>query len=749
MLLLSTLFSLATPTALATQPADTLKTYAVQAITVSRPIKHNGYFENEPVSVSVFTKEFMKTNRIAETKDLSLVVPNFIQPDYGAKMTSSIYVRGIGARMDQPSVGLYIDDIPVLNKNNYDIDYYDVSELYLLRGPQGTLYGRNTIGGVIDMHTLSPLSYKGTRINAGYGNGNTSEANVSTYHKLSEDLGISIALHHKYSDGFFTNRYDDTSADRILSEGGRLKIEYRFAPGWTMINTFFSDYVKQKGFAYAPFDEQTGQTGAIDHNDQCSYERFNIMDGLTFRYDDSRFSISSTTSYQYTDDDMMLDQDFTPASMFTLRQQQREHGVTQEFVLRTNGDSPWQSTSGLFGFYKGLKMEAPVTLKRDGIEELILDNANKGIQMMFPGEELLIEDSEIPIHSLFRTPVLGASIYHQSSYTIGRWKFTAGIRADYEHTSIKYGNSAALRYLFTLNMADYAELPIAMSGKKSESFFEFMPQASVSFDIRPGNIYVSLSRGYKSGGYNTQMFSDIMQNRLSSDLISKLGFPSHGGTLQTDITEIIAYKPEYSWNYEAGGHFGFLGGKLHIDAAVFYIDLRDQQLTVFPDGQTTGRMMSNAGRSRSIGAELTLAYKDRRFAITGNYGYTNAKFRDYMMEGKDYADNYVPHVPLHTLSLIAGYTLPIGGCLADNVTFNAGWQGAGKIYWNEANTAEQKFYGLLSASVTLNSGRFSCQVWSKNLTRTEYNTFYFTSMGNSFVQRGKPRQFGVSIDITL
>lgn len=728
---------------------DSVKTLEMPKVVVSAPLKHNGYFEDEPLSVSAFDTGFIENKRIGETKDLSLVVPNFFQPDYGSKMTSSIYVRGIGARMDQPSVGLYVDNIPILNKNNYDIDYYDLANLYLLRGPQGTLYGRNTIGGVIDIYTLSPLSYQGTRIHAGYGNGNTSEAKASTYHKLSDDLGIAIALNHRYSDGFFTNRYDGTSADRILSEGGRIKVAYKLRGGWTMQNTLFGNYVNQKGFAYSPYDVETGAVSPIDHNDPCSYERLNITDGLTFRYDGRRFSLSSTTSYQYTDDDMLLDQDFTPASLFTLRQKQREHAVTQEFVLRSNGNSRWQSTSGVFGFYKGLDMDAPVTLKRDGISKFILDPANRGIQMMFPGKELLIVDNTIPINSSFELPVYGASAYHQSSYNAGRWTFTTGIRLDYEHSAIRYDSRSALNYMFTLNMNDYKRLPVEMEGKKSESWFEFMPKASISYGLDAGTVYASVSRGYKSGGFNTQMFSDIMQDRLTSDLMSALGFPHGGSGPGTDIFKTISYKPEYSWNYEAGGHLGLLDERLRLDVAVFYIDLRDQQLTVFPDGQQTGRMMSNAGRSRSIGAELSASYTDDAFDVTASYGYTNAKFKDYVMEGEDYSKKYVPYIPQHTLSFLAGYRLKIGRGKSDDILFNLGWQGAGRIYWNEANTARQKFYGLLSASVRLNAGKLSYTVWGNNLTGTEYNTFYFMSMGNSYVQRGKPRQFGVSVDIKL
>ncbi len=739
--------------------ADSVAMHAITEITVSAyPIKHNGQFFDEPLSVSSFAAERLRSERILEPKDLSFAVPNFMQADYGSKMTASVYMRGIGARMEQPAVGLYIDNIPIVNKNNYDQDLYDLSRVYVLRGPQGTLYGRNTIAGVIDMHTISPMQWQGTRLHGGYGNGNTSELRASTYHRPSDKFAFSVALNHMYSDGFFTNRYDGSSADRVLSESGRTKFVAILKGGWTLENTLFGGYVKQRGFAYSFYDEQTGTISPVNHNDPCSYERVNVIDGLTFRYAGGRFRFSSTTSYQFTADDMRLDQDFRPASMFTLRQTQHEHAATQELVFRSHDKGRWRWITGAFGFYKRNDMDAPVVFKRDGIDELILANANKEIGKMFPGEGIRIEEDSFPIESAFRLPVFGASLYHQSTWLAGRWKFATGLRADYEHTAISYSNSAAINYRFTMTMPDYKVLPVEMSGRQSKQFFELMPHLSVSFDTGPGIVYASVTRGYKSGGYNTQIFSDILQNRMMLDMMADLGIYPDGMGTAYDIDRAISYKPEYSWNYETGMHLEWPESRLSVDAALFYIDLRDQQITVFPPGQTTGRMMSNAGRSRSCGAELSVSYRPGRFRLTGNYGYTNAKFTEYLTGGRnengenitmDYSGMYVPYVPQNTVFAECVYSQPLPWRWADDIMLSVSWQGAGPIYWNESNTISQFFYGLLNASATLNMRKIAVCLWGRNLTNTEYYTFYFKSVGNSFVQRGKPLRFGISFDINF
>ncbi len=159
-------------------PAPAADTVAIQAIRVSASLKHDGDYSRQPVMATSLDVEGPGGEFIVESKNLSLTVPNMLHADYGARMTSSIYVRGLGSRMDQPAVGLYVDNVPILNKNNYDFDYFDVWSIDVLRGPQGTLYGRNTIGGVIDVHTLSPFDWQGVRLGAGYGNGNSWEGSL-------------------------------------------------------------------------------------------------------------------------------------------------------------------------------------------------------------------------------------------------------------------------------------------------------------------------------------------------------------------------------------------------------------------------------------------------------------------------------------------------------------------------------------------------------------------------------------------
>lgn len=736
--------------ALIPPPVDTVRVYELPPVTVTASLKQANVSTEQPLSFTSIEGKDLEAGGITEPKNLSLVVPNFLHADYGSRMTASIYIRGVGSRMEQPAAGLYVDNVPVLNKNNYDFDYLDIDRIEVLRGPQGTLYGRNAVGGVIDVHTLSPFAYQGTRLQAGYGNANTWTAQASTYQKPSGRFAFSIALKHASSDGFYTNAFDGTPADRLLSESGRLKIQMRLSPEWMLENSLSANFVKQNGFAYSLYDEESKTLGPVNHNDPNTYAREGLTNGLTFRYAGNGLRFAATTSYQRTTDEMTLDQDFRPLSLFTLRQRQKENAFTQEFVIRSDQKKQWRRISGAFGFYKQVDTDAPVLFKEDGIDELILANANAGIHAVFPEANLLLEENSFPIESRFELPVYGFSLYHQSAFGLGRWEFTAGIRADYERAAIRYANSAAINYRFTLTMPGYKPLRVSMSGNRAESFFELLPKAALMYQTHAGRLYVSLARGYKTGGFNTQIFSDILQNKMMNDLMSDLGLYPTSAAAPYEAETAIFYRPEYSWNYEAGGHFRLFDEQLPVDAALFYIDCRNQQLTVFPAGKTTGRLMSNAGQTQSFGGELSVSFNYKDVRLKGSYGYTHATFLVYNDGNESYAGKRVPYAPANTLSLNGVYRLDISRKQADYyVLFDLGLQGAGKIYWNESNTLSQPFYGLLNVNISFRKGDFNLGLWAKNLTGTDYNTFYFKSVGHSFVQRAKPVRFGISVNLNL
>lgn len=736
------------PDDLAPEPVDTLQN--IEQVTVVAPAaKQTFSLRRQPISSTVLSPAAIERERVLSVKDLSAVVPNFYQPDYGSRMTSSIYVRGFGARIDQPVVGVNVDEIPYLNKNSYDFDLFDIARIEVLRGPQGTLYGRNTIGGQLNIYTLSPLGYSGVRASAEYGTGNTLRAKASYYGRVSDNFGISVGGFYTRTDGFFDNAYDGSDCDRGHSAGGRVRMVWQGADGWSIDNVASVGSSLEGGYAYCLYDEASGAVSPVNYNGPNSYERVNVTDGFVVKHEGEKMLFTSATGYQYLYDRMLIDNDFTPRSLFTLVQQQREHALTEDIVLRSNDDSRrWQWITGAYGFYKRLRMEAPVTFLEDGIGDLILGAANAGIQSVMPWAELMIEESAFDIASNFKIPTYGLALYHESSLRAGRWRFTAGLRLDYEASRMDYDNYTSIHYRLSPMMPQFKELSMPFAGRERMDFLELLPKFAVNFSTGVGELYVAASRGYKAGGFNTQIFSDILQNRLMAAMMEDMGMPAQPSPYNE--ASATTYKPEYSWNYEAGGHLAFAEGRVRADFSLFWIECRDQQLTVFPEGTTTGRMMSNAGRSRSRGVEVSLSWNPTtRLGVWGSYGFTDARFVKFDDGEADYAGNVLPYAPRNTVSLGATYRLHVGARMLDDVVVNCSWQGAGKIYWNESNTLSQNFYSQLGASVELRKGDFTLSLWGRNLTGTDFYTFYFKSVGNSFFSHGKPRQLGLTLSYAM
>ncbi len=723
-------------TASASTTADTLN---LQEVTVTA-IKQGTDIRNLAISATEIRRNDLERNGIAGTKSAADMVPNIYIPDYGSRMTSTIYVRGLGTRIDQPALGLNIDNVPIMCKENYDFDLMDISRMEMLRGPQSTLYGRNTMAGVINIYTLSPLSYSGTRALLEYGMHNAHKVGASHYAKVTSNLGLSVGVLHTGTDGEFYNQYNHKKTDWEKQTGARFKLEWMPQNQLYISNMLSVAASRQGGYAY----EQQGK-GYIAYNDTCFYRRTAIIDGITIKRNFEHFSLSGITSYQYLNDNMTLDQDFTTEPYFTLTQARKEHAVTEDIVARSQAAGVYNWLTGAFGFYRHYNMDSPVTFKEKGISELIESHRNAAL----PTYPITWDTKDFLLGSNFKSDTYGAALYHQSSYKIGHFTLAAGLRLDYERATLKYNSETHTGYTITslATGKPYSKenIDINDKGRLTKDFMQLLPKFSVSYNFG-GNekkmVYVSVAKGSKSGGFNTQMFSDVLQQKL-------MGIMGIGASY--DIDKVVSYKPETAWNYEVGAHLEGWNGRLKADLSAFYLDCHNRQLTVFPDGTTTGRVMANAGKTRSVGAEVALTFVPwQGSTLNVSYGYTNAKFIEYNDGKADYKHKYVPYSPSNTLFVEALHQFALSHSQwLRSLTLSANLRGTGEIYWNEANDVRQPFYCQLGASATVAGDKYSFELWGRNLTDTKYTTFYFVSIGHTFLQRGHGIACGATLRVNI
>lgn len=763
--------------AVGTLPGDTTKVIDIEEVVVIATPKENSRLRQQPVSATSLSQEDMRNNAVTSVKSLSALVPNLFIPDYGSKLTTSVYIRGIGSRINTPAIGLYVDNIPFIDKSAFDFNYADVERIDVMRGPQGTLYGRNTMGGLIRVFTKSPFTYQGTDLRLSAATYNNYQASLTHYHRISTQFAFSAGAFYSHKGGFFKNDFNGKRIDTDNEFGGRIRAIWLPTENLKLDFTVNYEYTNQGGYPYeytgrtdGETEDRAGYIGRISYNNDCGYRRNLVNSGVNLEYQGRNFTLSSATGFQYLYDRMDLDQDFTEQDIYTIMQKQNSKTLSEEIVMKSKPGSRWQWTTGVSGFYQWLDTDAPVTFRQDGVKTMIEDNANS----MFPSGNpaaptmhLTVNNSTLPVPGRFETPVLNGAVYHQSTLNdlfVDGLSLTVGLRLDYEKIKMHYDSGTDMDFDFLFGMGPMhitSENLHAISsfiGEESADYTQLLPKFALEYAWNPqNNVYASVTKGYRSGGYNIQMFSDLIQGSLRNAMIDALAadpnFKRFASMLENfktgsaSIREATLYKPEYSWNYEIGTHLTLFGGKLQADLAAFYMDTRDQQISRFADSGL-GRITVNAGKSRSIGAEASLRSQiTDALSLYGSYGYTYATFTDYTLsDTEDYNGNYVPFVPKHTFTAGGQYVFRLRKCAwLDNITVNANYRAAGRIYWTEQNNASQPLYGILNGRVSLNKGNGQVGFWINNALNKDYQAFYFETMNRGFAQQGRPLQFGIDL----
>ncbi len=796
---------------------DTSKVVDLDEVVVVAQPKEPVRLRLQPVSSNVFGSQQLQQLNVRDLSQLSQYVPAFTMPSYGSRLTSSMYIRGIGSRVNSPAVGIYYDNIPLMSKAAFNNHFYAIDRVDILRGPQGTLYGQNTEGGLVRIYSKNPMNYQGTDIRLGIGTGLYTNVEAATYQRPSDKLAFSVAAFYSGLKGFINNTNFSEKNDKSNEAGAKLRLIFQPSTKLKFDWTADYQYVNQNGFGYGEFlpDEMrpylgTGRYGDLFDGDRVNdpattimngYKRNMLNTGLSIGYETEKLLFTSTTSYQFLKDEMLMDQDYMTPDYLRLQQRQKMNALTQEFVLRSHDTGRWQHTTGLFGSYQWLHTDAPVyfgdaitgpigsaitnamrgamqqsmyprmyqqmleAMMAKGMPEAVAAKqaeaaANAAVEQALAGVSM---EAEMAVPEQFRTPQFSFGLYHESNFLLtDRLKLTLGLRLNHDWMKIQYD---ALAYMNmtggTAERKATYHLTSHVVDSRSKSHTQLLPKFGLTYTIdeQLGNIYALVSKGYRAGGYNIQMFSDILQTDLNANQQKAMRGDydvEHSAADYDAIEETIAYKPEESWNFELGTHLNLFDSRLHFDLALYYMKIRNQQLSQLIRGSNYGRMMVNAGKSHSCGLEATLRGRafDNRLDWGVTYAYTSAKFDDYMADTQQiddvantalrYDDNYVPFVPRHTMSAMADYRF-------DKFTIGANLSGQGKIWWDEGNTFSQKLYALLGAHADYDFGPVVVSLWGRNLTNTHYNTFAVASSAAGgqryFAQRANPIQLGMDVNI--
>lgn len=645
--------------------------------------KNDMQLKNLPSSVTLLTQTTIQDDNLKNLTDVSSIAPSLFMPSYGSKLTSPIYIRGIGSRINAPAVGLYVDNIPYFDKSSFNFDFFDVERIEILKGPQGTLYGRNTIGGVINIKTISPMDFQGIKAQIGVGSYGQYEAKAGFYKKHSNKLATSITTLYKRKDGFYTNDFLNKPVDDSEVYSIRGKLIWKPTSQLTLqyIASFEDSY--EGAYPYSIYDSIKRKAQPILHNDPSSYKRDMFANALVAKYKTDNIELRLTSSMQYIDDKQEIDQDFSSSPIYFVIQNQKQIQFANEFIIRSVNKPSYNWLFGAFIFQQEFDKNLDVKIY----------SANK--------------------HTLkaYDHTITGQAIFHQSEYTAGNLTLTGGIRIDIENDEQKYN------YATVVN----ENTNVLTDTTTNFNFFEILPKLAANYRFNGTNVFASIARGYKTGGYNTSFDEDRPQD--------------------------MTYKSEYSMNYEMGLKTSLINKQLYADIALYFIDWDQQQIyQTNPSG--IGSRLTNAGRSTSTGGEISIKTIPFCGYVTSmSYGYNHATFKSYVVdENLNYNGNFIPYAPRHTISVRISKTYELHNSnVLDKIRINLLYTGLGKTYWNEENNTSQKFYNLISTKVSFIKGEFALNFWRKNLLETEYHTFSFQSRGNTYVQNEKPSHYGIGL----
>jgi iron complex outermembrane recepter protein len=673
-----------------------------------------------PVSVTPVSGQTIEDAGIRTVSDAAIYAPNVHFTEFTARKVSNARVRGIGASPANPSVTTYIDGVPQLNANSSSIELLQMDQIEFVRGPQSTLFGRNTLGGVINLTSRRPSvggDWTGSA-RVPFSNYDERGFEASASGPLVADrLGAAAAFHYRKRDGFTRNAITGNDLDSRSSFAGKGQLLFTPTDRWDVRLIVSGERDRDGDYALSDLAglRQTPYTAARD------FEGFTERDILatTVQADwrSSRVTVSSTTGVVSWRAEDMTDLDYLPVPVAQRHNREESLQFTQEVRLASPASVPVRLSDALaFRWQTGVLFFA---------EKYDQDAVNTFAPQLPPGVSL--EDLEAlglsvsPIVIVQQSPLaaldaVGVGVYGQGTVTLaGRLDVTAGVRADRER---KQG------VLISSVMPPIPIFPPDASVDSERTFSDVSPQFAVAYRVQPRQtVYGSASRGYKAGGFNAA----------------------------TPGREL--YAEEHAWSFEGGVKSSWAGGRVMTNAAIFRIDWDALQINL-PDLLVPGQFyIDNAASAVSTGVEVEVNARVRSGVdLFGSAGYTRARFDEaVVLAGANVGGNEIPNTPDFTSVVGAqlSHLLRPGTTMYGRVEVAV----TGAFHYDERNTQAQDTYALANVRAGVRMGLVFVEGWVRNAFDTAYIpvAFEYPAFAPSgFIgEMGRPRTFGVTAGVAF
>ncbi len=661
-----------------------------------------------PLSITAFTSKQIQDARLLSIKDLTAFVPNLYAAHPGDNR-NVVTIRGITTTSYDPTVATYIDGVNQFGLDTYIAQLEDVERIEVLRGPQGTLYGRNAMGGVINIITKQPGNETRGFAEAGFGNYNQHRYSLGLRTPLIENkLFLGLAGLYTKQHGFYTNDFNGSRFDDQHSFMGNYYM--RYVANQKLAITLNIKHVENRNqgtFPLAPDPasalndpfkvNQNTTTGLIDNI-------FNTS--LALKYSDKAFNFSSQSTYQsnYRYYTQPIDGDFSPIDGVSIVNNygddfNKVKVGTQEFRFTSPADatSKFNWVTGIYGFYQN----------------------NPVKQAIHFGEDAELVGAPFANFSSITTnqqKIYGLAVYGQGNYRINpQLELILGMRYDYQHNK--------LSILGEFQPDGQPAMTTQPDTASAVSFKALSPKLSLAYHpTEEMNMYAGYSRGFRTGGLS----------QLGADPMSQ--------------PPLYAYDPENSNNFEIGIKNTLWEQRIRLNATLFYTQVNNAQVPtlILPAAITIVR---NAGKLESKGAELELAVKPfQGLEADYSFGYTHASYQSLYLasnnETIDLSGNHQVFTPDVTSMFALQYNQKVGQKNNYELMARTEWRYLGDQYFDLANQIRQNAYHLFNGRIGVSTKNISLFLWAANIFNRHYIDYAY-DFGASHL--GNPQTFGLSV----
>ncbi len=716
--LLYVLMSAATATATLVNAADIEQ--GVMEETVVKGSKLNSTLESLPSSVSVITEQRLEKSRIGSITDLDRIVPNIKFNQLGEVGSRFISIRGVSSNpLIQNRTAVYIDDIPFRAINDQLL--VDINQIEVLRGPQGTLYGANTEGGVI-VATTAPIPeefHAKTKLTTEhYDQGSRYHLAASASGHLTDNLGARLAFHSVKGDAYTQNQDPTTDNKGEIEDFSILAgIQYQITDQLEVAIQYMTEINRAPGLyelQYTPINYKL-------YNDRFSLN--------ATRPDALPVNTKSIGKYElHMDDDREFDEDEHIGSIrinyenswgrlvsISTYKDSKESGYGAQFDLSS---IPIVNTGGSDRskeFFQEIRLESDVNPSLKWVAGISYLNVERALSVEL--KNIILGETRFRKLPEVEERNKDAAVFANARFAFFEDTVGLTLGGRYEHAQRRVNRKEVGRL-------GAIEFPII---NESETYTKFLPKVALDFQLSKNtHAYISVAEGWQPGGFNDDAYG-------------------------VDAQLYFSYDAEKIWNYEFGFKGTLLEGDIFWSSSVYYSEAKDWQEFNFvtnPDGsaQSTS-IVINAAELESAGAELELNWQvSSGLQVSLGLGYNDSEYKAFeFTSNQNFSGKKSYLMPKYTGNLSVDYETEFGWFIRTELS------AYGDMYLNPENSVEQSSYELINSSLGWRSDEFTVSLYIDNLTDEYYfngqafQDFSFPTTDLYFSPPGAPRRYGLEL----